>query len=360
ADVLLSGAFISAHCFHLQRDTVTGDSLIGIAFEPVRHRPPPDIRGVLYLDRRSAELRELRYTYTSLPDAVEKHDFGGRVSFQRVPGSAWIIREWVVRGPMFSARPHISLSASGLPVHGAAPASGALDTTLIGAHEGGGEVLVARTLDRATVWARSYATVLGTVTDSASGAGLVGAEVELRGTLHRARTDGAGTFRMDSVPRGAYTLQLNVRSPVRLVRSMSVHVDSGAVRLGLVAPVSRLAEEQTAREHLHVAGRCIELRTARNREIDSAMAEPVTRWAPRGRDSAEVRRAVQGATVVLQAVADTTGRIERGTVRALRGGTSAAYPIARAALLAIEPEVDEPVTGCPLRRVILLPYREHP
>ena len=358
SDVLLSDAFISAHCFHLQRDAVTGDSLIGIAFEPVRHRPPSDIRGVLYLDRRSAELRELRYEYTSLPDAVGKHDFGGRVAFQRVPGGTWITREWVVRGPVFSLRPNVSLSASGLPVHGAATAPTARDSTLVGAHEGGGEVLVARTLDGATVWARSYATVLGTVTDSASGTSLAGADVQLRGTSHRARTDDAGAFRLDSVPRGAYTLLVNVHSPVRLVRSMSVRVDSGTVRVGLVVPVSTLADEQAAREHMELAGRCTELRTARDREIDSTMAEPVARWTPRGRDSAEVRRAVRDATVVLQAVADTTGRIERSSVRALRGGTGRAYATARAALLAIEPEVDEPVRGCPLRRVILLPYRQ--
>jgi hypothetical protein len=46
ARALLSDAFVGTHCFHLQRDAVSGDSLIGIAFQPVRRRPPPDIRGV--------------------------------------------------------------------------------------------------------------------------------------------------------------------------------------------------------------------------------------------------------------------------------------------------------------------------
>ena len=357
ADVLLSDVFVSAHCFHLQRDAVTGDSLIGIAFEPVRRHPPPDIRGVLYVDRRSAELRELRYMYTSLPAATEGHDFGGRVSFQRVPGGAWIIREWVVRGPVFAVRQRADLSASGLPARGVTAASSALDSTLVSIHVGGGEVLVARTLGGATVWARAYGTVLGTVTDSASGSGVVGAQVELRGTAHRTRTDSTGAFHLDSVPPGAYTLLVNVLSPVRLAKSLSIRMDSGTMRGSFVLPVTTLARDRAARENARLAAQCAELRAARNHEIDSTLAEPVEQWTPRGRDSAEVRRSVERATVVLQAVADTTGRIERGTVRALRGGTSPALAVVRAALFAIAPQVDEPVAGCRLRRVILLPYR---
>ena len=358
ADGLLSDAFVSTHCFHLQRDSVTGDSLIGIAFEPVRRRPPPDVRGVLYVDRHTAELRELRYTYTSLPSAAEGRDFGGRVMFQRIPGGAWIIREWLVRGPAFAVRPRPAISTSGLSVHGAAPTSAALDSTLVGMHEGGGEVLTARTLAGATVWARSYGTVLGTVTDSASGKGIAGASVELRGSLHRVRTDSAGGFRIDSVARGSYTLLLNVRSPAPVLRSESVRIDSGVVHVAMALPVSRLATEQAARERARLAERCTELRDARDREIDSTFAEPAARWKPRGRDSAEVLRAVRNAVVVLQAVADTTGHIERQTVRALRGGTSAALATARAALLVLPPDVDVPVPGCPLRQVILMPYRQ--
>jgi hypothetical protein len=357
ADVLLSDSFVSAHCFHLQRDAVTGDSLIGVAFEPVRRRPPPDIRGVLYLDRRSAELRELRYTYTSLPAAATGRDFGGRVAFQRVPGGAWIIRAWAVRGPVFVVRQQADFSTSGLPVRGMSAASRGLDSSLAGMHVGGGEVLVARTVAGATVWARAYGSVRGTVTDSATGRAVVDAQVELRGTTHQARTDSAGAFRLDSVPPGEYALLVNVLAPVRIARSLAVRMDSGQVRASFVLPVSTLARERSAREAVRLAAQCAELRAARDREIDLALAEPVERWAPRGRDSAQVRRTVAGATVVLQAVADTTGRIERGTVRALRGGTSPALAAVRAALFSLAPEVEEPVPGCRLRRMILLPYR---
>ena len=357
ADVLLSDSFVSAHCFHLQRDAVSGDSLIGIAFEPVRRHPPPDIRGVLYLDRRSAELRELRYSYSSLPAATGGRDFGGRVAFQRVPGGAWIIREWVVRGPVFVVRQGADFSTSGLPIRGAATASRGLDSSLAGMHVGGGEVLVARTLAGATVWARAYGSVSGAVTDSAKGTAIVGAQVDLQGTLHQARTDSAGAFRLDSVPPGAYTLLVNVLTPVRFAKALPVRLDSGEVRASVVLPVSTLARERSARQEARLAARCAELRAVRDHEIDSTLAEPVEQWAPRGRDSAQVRRTVAGAAVVLQAVADTAGRIERGSVRVLRGATDPTLAAVRRALFSLAPEVDEPVAGCRLRRVILLPYR---
>jgi hypothetical protein len=358
ADVLLSGMFVSTHCFHLQRDAVSGDSLLGIAFEPVRRRGPPDIRGVLYVHRGSAELRELRYTYTALPDAAAEHEFGGRVAFQRVPGGAWIIREWVVRGPIFTVRPHVQVSATGLESRGAASAgpSGA-DSALTGKHEGGGEVLAAHTLTGRTIWARSYGSVVGSLTDSASGAGVPGTDVELRGTLHHGRTDDRGTFRFDSVAPGSYTLLVNVSSPVRFIHSRIVRMDSGVVHVTLVLPISRLASEQAAREQARSAARCIELRVARDHEIDSTYAEPVIQWAPRGRDSAEIARAVVRAPVVLQAVADTTGHIERQSVRAVRGGRSSAYNAAVEALFSLPPEADEPLPGCRLRRLVLLPLR---
>jgi hypothetical protein len=67
---------------------------------------------------------------------------------------------------------------------------------------------------------------------------------------------------------------------------------------------------------------------------------------------------VRDAAVVLQAVVDTTGRIDRATIRALRGETSAAFATARAALLSLPPEPYEPIAGCSVRRVIILPYRD--
>ena len=136
-------------------------------------------------------------------------------------------------------------------------------------------------------------------------------------------------------------------------------MESDPVRVQLALPVSTLATELATRERLRLAQQCTELRAARNHEIDSALAEPPAQWKPRGRDSIEVRRTVQKASVVLQAVADTAGHIERETVRALRGRKSPAYESAVEALFALEPTVEEPVPGCTLRRMIVMPLRVH-
>ena len=63
--------------------------LLGLAFEPVRDRRIPDIRGVLWLSARSAELRFVEFDYTgmSLPEPAAN---GGRVEYERLPGGAWI------------------------------------------------------------------------------------------------------------------------------------------------------------------------------------------------------------------------------------------------------------------------------
>jgi outer membrane receptor for ferrienterochelin and colicins len=54
----------------------------------------------------------------------------------------------------------------------------------------------------------AFAALSGTVTDGASGAGVSGAVVQLRGTLLNARTDDAGRFRLLTIPPGRYTLRV--------------------------------------------------------------------------------------------------------------------------------------------------------
>jgi hypothetical protein len=100
AEVLLSDVFLDAHCFRLRAPGAEEAGMIGLAFEPVRGRRVPDIRGVLWLDRASAELRHVDFEYTrpliSGPPGVP----GGRVDFQRLPDGAWIVSNWTLRMPL--------------------------------------------------------------------------------------------------------------------------------------------------------------------------------------------------------------------------------------------------------------------
>jgi hypothetical protein len=67
AGTITSDAFLDRHCFRLQRPARGEAGLIGLAFEPVRSHRIPSVRGVLWVDEATAELRNLEYSYTWMP-----------------------------------------------------------------------------------------------------------------------------------------------------------------------------------------------------------------------------------------------------------------------------------------------------
>jgi hypothetical protein len=103
AEVLLSEEFLAQHCFSLRQGRGAEAGLIGLAFEPVPSRRRPDVRGVLWLDARSSELRHVEWQYTRVR-AHARYAPRGRAEFVRLPGGAWIIRAWWLRLPAAWAR----------------------------------------------------------------------------------------------------------------------------------------------------------------------------------------------------------------------------------------------------------------
>ncbi len=170
AALLLSDQFTATHCFHL----VQGNGqLTGLAFQPVPDRLVTDVRGVLWVDRLSGELRDIEYGYTGLT-GQEKYDIGGRLEFNRLASGAWIVSYWQIRTPILesSDRWPPSLRVVGYHDMGglaeAIPNPGAVD-------------------DRASV--------VGTVSDGTTGSGLAGAVVRVVGRRDSGLTDAAGHFR---------------------------------------------------------------------------------------------------------------------------------------------------------------------
>lgn len=103
ATAILSDLFVQHHCFGLRRPGREQQGLVGLEFVPLDGRVEPDVRGVLWLDRATAELRYVEYTYTGLGFRGPVERLGGRIDFQRVPGGAWIIPSWTVRAPLLQA-----------------------------------------------------------------------------------------------------------------------------------------------------------------------------------------------------------------------------------------------------------------
>ncbi|HEX8392860.1 MAG TPA: carboxypeptidase-like regulatory domain-containing protein [Longimicrobium sp.] len=100
AHAILSDAFVQHHCFSVREGGRDRPGLVGLEFMPLRGQPRPDVQGVLWLDRASAELRTVEYRFTGLPYSGAVDRLGGRLRFERLPGGRWIVRDWIVNAPL--------------------------------------------------------------------------------------------------------------------------------------------------------------------------------------------------------------------------------------------------------------------
>jgi hypothetical protein len=99
AAVLVSAAFRRDHCFSIAAARRERRNLTGLAFEPVAKegRVTADVRGVLWLDERTFELRLVEFHYTGMTPSDER--MGGELHFARLANGAWVVRRWFVRMP---------------------------------------------------------------------------------------------------------------------------------------------------------------------------------------------------------------------------------------------------------------------
>ena len=100
ADVLVSTPFLRTHCFETKQGRDETDHLVGLAFTPAKGRTLSDIAGTLWIDRKTAELRFVDYTYTRLPEDLVAPKAGGRIEFLRLPSGTWIVHNWAIRMPL--------------------------------------------------------------------------------------------------------------------------------------------------------------------------------------------------------------------------------------------------------------------
>ncbi|MBA3670446.1 MAG: hypothetical protein H0W68_00295 [Gemmatimonadaceae bacterium] len=313
----------------------------------------------MWLNRQTAEPRFLEFRYVGLPQAARSvRDFGGRVAFQRIPGRGWLISQWSVKAPVIATVARRQAGNGGFGSPGQIRTITVSDSVLTHLHEEGGEVLVAREGGR-LLWAARLAVLTGRVVDSASRRPLDGGVVGIAGTAYRARLDGEGRFRLDSLVPGANTLVFSgaSRGLTAFERRIDVTIPEGSTELELAVPLSSWLGARGNDDARVQESRCTQLREAREVEIRAGFSEPAAGWRPRGRDSLATERAVRGAAVVIQGIADTTGRVPADAARALRRGRHVAYLAALDALAKLQVTVDEPVAGCKLRRLVVMPYR---
>ena len=100
AAAILSDEFLAHHCFGLRDGGLERQGLVGLEFVPLRGRVRPDVRGVLWMDRASAELRYVEYGYTDVDFQGPVERLTGRLDFRRLPTGAWVTETWTLIIPM--------------------------------------------------------------------------------------------------------------------------------------------------------------------------------------------------------------------------------------------------------------------
>ena len=293
AVVLLSDEFLGDHCFRLRAGDGHRSDLIGLDFEPVRSRDKPDIAGTLWIDRRSAELRDLEFAYRNLPNlpsTVQSEEFGGQVEFLRMPTGAWIVERWVIRMPVLVDRGPFAERNETPGMGSSRPERVQLGTI----REEGGEVLETTARGARRALATERATLRGVVFDSTRMAPLETARVFLDGTQFSTRSAADGSFTLGDVPEGAYTVSV-----------LHPRFDS----LGLKAPGESVALKAGAPVTVQLAGPSMATLLARTCAADERT--PGTA-ALRGR----VVDASTGGPAVDAEVTVSWNRLENTTARA--------------------------------------------
>ena len=191
--VLQAEAFLRTHCFRVVRDPDDHEGMIGLAFEPTPGRRITDIKGTLWLDERSSELRTLEFRYTNLMYDIEDKRVGGTVEFLQMPNGAWVVYRWEIRMPRLGIQ---RVSGPGSRWTERATVRGYRDT--------GGEVVNVQTASGETVFSADVTRLSGVVIDYTAKRRLFGAKVSLVGTDYSTTTDAGGRFLLTGFVDGEY------------------------------------------------------------------------------------------------------------------------------------------------------------
>jgi hypothetical protein len=195
AEVLLSDPFLDTHCFYAT-ESLDDPDLVGLAFRPVPGRELPEVRGVLWLSRATAELQSLDYTYVGTPSPTDWEAVGGQVVFARLGTGVWVVDRWRIRMPRAAQR------EGGLG--GSRPTWRLVELLERGATTtrvrlGSGEVISEAT----------WGSMSGIVRERGGGDPLEGVTVSIPALDRSTRTAASGVYRLADIPPGSYRLQLD-------------------------------------------------------------------------------------------------------------------------------------------------------
>ncbi len=190
--VLLSPGFTQHHCVTEYSDVRRDSSgtQIALAFMPRDRDTRPEIKGLIWIDSATSELRRIDFEYVRISLAAPADSIGGSVAFEHLGSGAWIVSRWALRMPRFrtaDARARFTVLDGYIEVGGTARAT--TDISIPGP-----------TVPR---------TIVGSVFDSLTNRPLSGAHVQLADLGRDAVADSLGRFRFDNVAAGVHSLYVD-------------------------------------------------------------------------------------------------------------------------------------------------------
>lgn len=209
ARVLLSDAFARDHCFEVVASADDAQRQVGLAFRPDDRRRRAegviDVRGTLWVDRATSELRRIEFDYEGVP-APRVEGARGRVDYLLLPDGGWIVRDWAIRMPI------VREVVTQVPERGLGRMRTERRLVREGIEESAGRVLDVRAAGR-VIWTARTARLVGVVqAPSAGERGERPARVRVRFTgdgvvsAHDVALGADGAFRVDSLEPGAHRL----------------------------------------------------------------------------------------------------------------------------------------------------------
>jgi hypothetical protein len=103
AELLTSDRFLTEYCLQLADDDPDDPTAIGVRFEPARaRRDAVQVRGTLWLDGRTFELRRITYGYRGIEPALARATPGGVIEYTVLPNGIRFVSEWSIRMPVLA------------------------------------------------------------------------------------------------------------------------------------------------------------------------------------------------------------------------------------------------------------------
>jgi hypothetical protein len=200
--LLLDPWFVDTHCLAAVA-MATRAGHVGIRFTPNDNRRVPEIRGIIWLDSASLELRSIQFEYVQLRGPLNAGSHWGEQRFDRLADGRVIMAKWEIRSPIFQ---RLSRNAA----------------RIVAFHETGGEVLRANR-GAASLYHGERAVIEGLVCDAS--VRVPGAQVALVGTHHLVQSDASGWYSLTDVAAGTYHLQ--ARNGDRTLQPVKAYVSGG-------------------------------------------------------------------------------------------------------------------------------------